>query len=57
MNSGNRGQNVEGENIDYYSVLRVHHDATEQEIKRAYWRLAEQCHPDKVPGREAQVKI
>ena len=58
MNSGNKGQNWEGEKINYYGVLGVHRQATEQEIHGAYKRLAQQFHPNSVgPGREAQVKI
>src|SRR5229473_8593012 len=35
---------------DYYDVLNVDRTATDQEIKRAYRRLAVQHHPDKNPG-------
>jgi DnaJ like chaperone protein len=31
-----------------YSILGVASTATNDEIKKAYWRLASQCHPDKV---------
>ena len=31
-----------------YTVLEVDSKATNDEIKKAYWRLASQCHPDKV---------
>jgi DnaJ-class molecular chaperone len=30
----------------YYEVLVVHHDATQEEIKHAYWDLARVHHPD-----------
>ena len=35
---------------DYYSVLGIKRDASEQEIKRAYRQLARKYHPDVNPG-------
>ena len=35
---------------DPYSVLGVAKDATAAEIKKAYRRIAKECHPDLKPG-------
>ena len=35
---------------DYYKTLGVSRDASEKEIKRAFRRLARECHPDVNPG-------
>ena len=37
----------------YYSILEVSPDASKQEIKRAYWRLAKKWHPDINASQEA----
>src|SRR5258708_7899005 len=43
---------------DYYPALRVPRDASEQDIRRAYRKLARENHPDvnKDPGAEDRFK-
>lgn len=43
---------------DYYEVLGLGRDVTEEDIKRAYRRLALQYHPDRNPGnKDAEEKF
>ena len=41
---------------DYYSILGVQKTASEEDIKKAYRKLAHQHHPDKAGGNEAKFK-
>lgn len=41
---------------DYYQVLGVDKSASQEDIKRAFRKLAHQCHPDKAGGDEAKFK-
>eukprot|EP00879_Flechtneria_rotunda_P029081 GHRR01031345.1.p1 GENE.GHRR01031345.1~~GHRR01031345.1.p1 ORF type:complete len:541 (+),score=254.00 GHRR01031345.1:550-2172(+) len=39
-----------GAQVDYYQLLQVQRDATQQQIKRQYYILARRLHPDKNAG-------
>ena len=43
---------------DYYKTLGVPRDAAEKDIKKAFRKLAQQCHPDRNPGdKSAEAKF
>ncbi|XP_058111685.1 uncharacterized protein LOC131254999 [Magnolia sinica] len=45
--------------VDYYNILKVNRNATEEDVKKAYRRLAMTWHPDKNPinKKEAEAKF
>ncbi|XP_042496559.1 dnaJ homolog subfamily B member 4-like [Macadamia integrifolia] len=46
--------------VDYYNILKVNRNATDEDLKKAYKRLAMKWHPDKNPDvkkREAEAKF
>lgn len=43
--------------VDYYSVLGVSNDSNEEEIRKAYKRLALRYHPDKNSDADAEDKF
>ena len=42
--------------MDYYKILGINKNASEEEIKKAFRKLAHQHHPDKKSGDEKKFK-
>jgi molecular chaperone DnaJ len=42
---------------DYYSLLKIDRSATENDIKKAFRKLAMECHPDVNPDKDAEQKF
>ena len=59
FNEGPRDYPLEFEEADEdpYSVLGVARDATQAEIKKQYYKLARECHPDKSGTHEEFIRI
>ncbi|KAF7124797.1 hypothetical protein RHSIM_Rhsim12G0128800 [Rhododendron simsii] len=43
--------------VDYYNILKVSRSATDEDLKRAYKRLAMKWHPDKNAAAEAEARF
>lgn len=42
--------------VDYYNILKVNRNATDDDLKKSYRRLAMRWHPDKNPTNKAEAE-
>lgn len=42
--------------VDYYAVLEVNRNATDEDIKKSYRKLAMKWHPDKNPNNKQEAE-
>ncbi|SCM23352.1 DnaJ protein, putative [Plasmodium chabaudi adami] len=50
----NKNGNIKVKNDEYYQILKVPIDASQNEIKRQYYKLAKEFHPDKCSDLKAK---
>lgn len=56
---GKRERKKKGMGVDYYKILQVDRSAKDDDLKKAYRKLAMKWHPDKNPNnkKEAEAKF
>ncbi|KAF5204797.1 Chaperone protein dnaj [Thalictrum thalictroides] len=42
--------------VDYYNILKVNRNATDDDLKKSYRRLAMKWHPDKNPNNKSEAE-